>query len=188
VQSKLQIITKSTTTKTILATIAVSALIGSAIIFPSLPYAISKFTKLNTKKEKYYLKKVFKKLERQNLISISETSDGKVKITLTENGRARILDHKIDAITIKKADNWDKIWRLVIFDIPETKKVNRDIFRQKLKNLGFYPLQKSIFAIPYHCKDEIDFLKHNFGIADHVTYIEAKYIDKQNHLRNYFQI
>lgn len=184
--NKLDIITKSTTTKTILATFATTTLVRSVIIFPSLPYVINKFT--NTNKEKYYIKKAFKKLEEQDLLSIISTPDGQIKITLTEKGKTKALSFNTDNLKLKKPNRWDKIWRLVIFDIPEQKKVNRDIFRQKLKSLGFFPLQKSIFAYPYHCKDEVDFLKHNYDITDHVTYIEARFLDKQNHLQNYFQV
>src|SRR3989344_4593151 len=59
---------------------------------------------------------------------------------------------------IKKPARWDKLWRLVIFDIPEEERTGRMALAAKLKELGFYPLQKSVFIHPYECKDEIDFI------------------------------
>ena len=89
---------------------------------------------------------------------------------------------------IKKPVKWDNIWRIVIFDIPEQNKKAREAFRSHLKRLNFYSLQKSVFVHPYNCKEEIDFLKHDLGIANFITYLEARHIDNQNLLRNHFQV
>ena len=43
----------------------------------------------------------------------------------------------------------DGIWRIVIFDIPETQRKVRNFLRQKLKQLGFKLWQNSIWISPY---------------------------------------
>ena len=183
---KLEKIEQSTLTKTILITVGMTALVGTMLVFPSFGYIVKHFT--DDKNRHDYTKRVFRRLEKQNLISISEKPNGEITITLTDKGKQKILAYQIESMRIKKPKAWDKIWRVVIFDIPEGSKKARNIFRENLKTLGFYSLQKSVFVHPFPCKNEVDFLKHNFGISDHVTFIEAKNIDKQNHLRNHFQV
>lgn len=39
-----------------------------------------------------------------------------------------------------------RTWKVVVFDIPETIAVRRDMLREKLRRLGFVPLQKSVWV------------------------------------------
>ena len=50
---------------------------------------------------------------------------------------------------------WDGKWRVVIFDIPESLRTKRELFRSKLKSLDFHMVQKSVFAMPFRCEKEI---------------------------------
>ena len=50
---------------------------------------------------------------------------------------------------------WDGEFMVVIFDIPEVKKVTRERVRSKLKQLGFGMLQKSIYISPYHFEEDL---------------------------------
>ncbi|HCX28109.1 MAG TPA: hypothetical protein DHI91_03145, partial [Candidatus Portnoybacteria bacterium] len=59
---------------------------------------------------------------------------------------------------------------MVLFDIPERQKPARDALRSKLKRLGFFEFQKSIFVHPFSCKDEIEFLIEFFQIKSYVRY------------------
>lgn len=183
---QLEKLQESTLAKTVFATLAVSAVVAGLVVFPSLGYIIKFFAQ--DKKQQYYVKKIFRRLEKQELIFTSEKPNGEITIKITEKGKLKALTYQIDAMEIKRPKVWDRLWRIVIFDIPEGHKQARDIFREHLKSLGFYALQKSVFAHAFPCKNEVDFLKHNLGIATHITFIHAKSMDKQNLLRNYFQV
>ena len=50
------------------------------------------------------------------------------------------------------------------FDIPEKLKRAREVLRDKLKDIGFIELQKSVFAHPFECEDEINFIVEVFQI------------------------
>ena len=76
-------------------------------------------------------------------------------------------------LEINIPDQWDKKWRIIIFDIPEEKRSDRNRFRQKLKNLGFEMIQKSVFCYPHDCLQEVIFLTKHLGIERYVTYFEA---------------
>jgi DNA-binding transcriptional regulator PaaX len=85
----------------------------------------------------------FYQLRKRGLIRF-ENKGGQIYIYLTEKGKkfAEIL--QIDELKIKNSKKWDKKWRILIFDIAQLKRIYREAFRGKLKELGFYQLQKSV--------------------------------------------
>ena len=89
-------------------------------------------------------------------------------------------------MAIRKPRRWDGYWRIVIFDIPEKRRRGREALRNKLKQLGFYQLQKSCFVHPFDCKSEIDFVSELFEVSPYVNFILAKEIEGQTLLRKRF--
>ena len=87
-----------------------------------------------------------------------------------------------------KENLWDGKWRTVIFDIPEKLKSARNALRDKLKEVGFHELQKSVFVFPYECKDEIDFIIEFFNLRQYVRYGIFDFIDNDLHLRKTFNL
>jgi len=94
-------------------------------------------------------------------------------IEITQKAQ-RALGRLIDQeLKIYKPEQWDKKWRIIIFDIPEKRRSDRNKFRLKLKNLGLEMIQKSVFCYPHDCLREITFLTRHLGIKEYVTYFEA---------------
>lgn len=72
---------------------------------------------------------------------------------------------------------WDKKWRILIFDIPTKPKIYnqaREALRRKIKGLGFYQMQKSVWVYPYECEDEILFIAELFQVQKHIEIITAE--------------
>ncbi len=67
-------------------------------------------------------------------------------------------------------------------------KRSRDALREKLKELGFYELQKSVFVFPYKSEDEIDFIIEFFEMRQYVRTILAEKIDNELHLKKIFKM
>jgi len=134
------------------------------------------------------LRRSIKRLYKSKLVDYKEYGDGTVKLILTEKGKDKALIYNLDKIEIKKPARWDKLWRLVIFDIPEDKKYGRNALASKLKGLGFYRLQKSVFIHPYECKDEINFIKEIFNLAPYVRFLRVKDIDVELDLKSRFRL
>jgi len=107
------------------------------------------------------------RLQRLNLIQRTVLA-GAVNFRLTANGRQRLfLNFPALALTGK---TWDGFWRVVMFDIPEAKRKERDGLRRRLMKLGFGRLQDSTYLSAYDW-DEIVF-------GSPVLFLEAK----QKHL------
>jgi len=143
------------------------------------------------KSKKYNRRKVydaFYLLRKKGAIKI-QRKDHQVYISLTEEGKKLAGWLQIDALKIKKPKKWDKKWRIIIFDISELKRLYRDAFRGKLKELGFYPLQKSVWICPFGCRDEIELLREFFGLKEkELRLIVAENIGKDDWLRKVFKI
>ena len=134
------------------------------------------------------LHEAIRKLYQSKLIDYKENNDNTVTLILTDNGKNKVLCYNLDKIEIKKPTRWDKLWRVVIFDVPESLKKGRNALAAKLKQLGFYPLQKSVFIYPYECKDEINFIVEVFDLRPYVRFIVAKEIDIDLDLKNKFKL
>lgn len=145
---------------------------------------IKEWKKINERNLRIAIKNLYK----SKLIDYKENKDGTVKIVLTESGKNKILKYDIDKVKIKKPAQWDKLWRLVVFDIPEDKNLGRKALVAKLKELGFYPMQKSVFIHPYECKDEIDFITEIFELAPYVRFLRVKDIDIELDLKKRFHL
>ena len=172
--------------KAILYTIAAVGIIAVAIAAPNLIGVLGRYSKTKEYKDRQ-LKRSLRKLEQNELISISE-QEGKTVVRLTKKGEEKLLKYKIEEIFIPKPKKWDRKWRLVIFDIPEKFKVNRTIFSRKLKELEFFQLQKSVWVCPYPCEDEIDFIKEIYEIRRFVRIVTAEYIDMEFDLLKKFNL
>lgn len=127
------------------------------------------------------------RLRLKNYVEFVKKKEGIENVRLTNKGRARFLEHQFKKLTLKPSKKWDKKWRLVLFDIPETQKKIRDALRRKLKELGFMEFQKSVFAYPYPCRDEINFILNFWNIPEHVHYVEAP-ITSDHLLRRHFKL
>ena len=116
-----------------------------------------------------------------------EKPDGVCEVIITRKGKSITKALDVDNLKIDKPKQWDKKWRIVFFDIPEKKKRARNALREKLRDLGFCEMQKSIFAFPYECQDEINFIINLFGIKSYVQYAEMIKTTNELELRSFFR-
>jgi DNA-binding transcriptional regulator PaaX len=117
--------------------------------------------------------------------------DEKVKIQLTNKGKKRIKEYSIDVLKIKKPKRWDKKWRILIFDIPTRPKIYnqaREALRNKIKELGFCQMQKSVWVYPYECEDELLFIAEVFEVQKYIEIITAEKILHAKEIKRKFNL
>ena len=167
----------------------VGVVIGTLIILPGFGMVLKPFAdwyKKQNRHKRYQIRKTFEQLRRKRLIEMIEIN-GEIKMVLNENGKKRVVKYELEDMTIPKPKNWDGKWRLIIFDIPEKFQRERRALRIKLDELGFYPLQKSVWLYPYECRDEIDFIVEFFKISPYVRIVEATGFDGDDFLKKEFK-
>ncbi len=163
----------------------------SPFFLPRILPRIIKYARYQKKKrenEKKGFYNAFYKLKNQGLIEM-EYRNKQLYISLTEEGRKRCGKFQVDDLKIKKPLRWDKKWRILIFDIKEKNRVKREALRGKIKELGLYPLQKSVWVCPYDFFKEMDTLRRFFGLKDkEMKIITASEIENDAEIRTFFGI
>lgn len=102
---------------------------------------------------------------------LKRRADGKFRIT--RKGYKRINYEMILDLRLEKLKK-DDLWRLIIFDIPENRRLARNLLRQKLKEFECYQLQKSVYVTPFVCEKTILKLVNLLELEEYVNLIIAK--------------
>jgi len=132
-----------------------------------------------------YLQRTLKRLKRQKQVKLTE-KDGQMILSLTQNGKKKILKYSLQTLNIEKPKKWDGKWRLVLYDIPKKEKTISDIIRNTLKLWEFYQIQASVYIYPYPCANQIEFMREYYGLGDKVQYMVVEKIEHDQLFKDYF--
>ncbi len=132
--------------------------------------------------DRRYLFQIVREFKMDRLISHQEKECGKIEIIITEKGQRQSLLFDPDKLKIVPPKRWDQKWRIVMFDIPETKKSARNALRLKLRELGFQEFQRSVFIHPHECEKEINFIVEFFEVRPYVRLITAEKLTNEAEL------
>lgn len=184
------------TSKEILYLLGMGALLTASILLPGLSTAAGYLyrTKKNydwhqdQKEWKRFnvrlLKRNLKRLQEQKVIEIID-ENGQEIIKLTEKGYTKYLKFKLESLSLK-GSGWDGKWRLVIYDIDKLRRPTQENFRRILKQINFFPLQKSVYLTPYNCTSEIQYLREYFNLSNEVILLEISKLENEEHYKQYF--
>ena len=112
------------------------------------------------------------RLRKKGLVE-KVVDEERVILRLTEGGWDWLIKYKIE-----DQIEWDGVWRLVIFDIPEKHKRVRETLRRRLKEWGFNPWQKSVWASKKPLTNTLRSLVEELGVQDWVLIIESNNVGK----------
>lgn len=166
----------------ILATVAASGLLAIALIAPNCIKLFKPFfLKGNITRKKSYLKNRINKMIKDDLLH--KNQGGFVSLTNKGERRLLLLQNK----SKKNQKRWDGKWRIVIFDIKEKLRKQRDYFRTELYEYGFIRLQNSVWVTPYPCEEFVELLKTDLELkVDSVSFILAEHFDEEEKIKPIF--
>lgn len=148
-------------------------------------FALKALDKVWERYNRARLKQSIKRMVDRKLLELRKKGDETV-VVVSEKGKKFLLKYNFQKMKLEKPEVWDGKWRVVIFDVREDKRNFRDSLRYKIKSLGLYPLQKSVFVTPYPCEKEIAFLRQYFNIGDEVSYFIATNLEEEDFLKKKF--
>lgn len=175
--------TSAVIAKIILASIAFAGVVSVVAIAPNMFSLLGK-RRFNNRK----IQSAFAGLKHRGFIEVLREKDGKEVVRITSKGETKIREFELDSLVIRKPWRWDKKWRIVIFDIPNRYRNARDALREKIKDLGFYQLQKSVWVYPYPCDEEVTFVANAFGVLPFVEILESKIILNEDKIKKFFDL
>ena len=163
------------------ATLATSAILG--------PVAIAGFAVLGTPEGKKLgqsrIKRSFNSLIDLGYIRFGN-NNGKKFLELTPEGKIYIRKKCVGGYKIDKSKKWDGKWRIVMFDIKEARRTDRDQLRAELEAIGFYRFQNSAWFYPYDCEDLITLIKSDYHLGRSTVYVIAEEVENDKLLRQHF--
>lgn len=162
----------SSTKNAVIATAIVGGVLTIGAIAPGALWFVGKsLLEARREKQERYRKLWinFHSLKKRGAFEfVKKAPDGGLIYRFTKDGHMMTRNFLLETLKIPSPKKWDGQWRIVVFDIPEKYKKARYALWSKLRELGFYPLQKSVWIYPFPCENEIQFIKSIFNIEPFV--------------------
>lgn len=125
-------------------------------------------------RDKYAISRAIKRLRERGLLEEEREHSNRTILKLTQKGREEVLLSSDENDT---RYNWDGKWRIIVFDIPEAKRLIRDLLRERLKRWGFTQLQKSVWVTKKNITSTLRKTIKELEIGEWVFVFEAERID-----------
>ena len=123
-------------------------------------------------KEGINFSKMIQKLKQNGCLKTLKIKNNKA-IMITSKGLEKIFKMRLK--TTIRAKRKDGKWQMILFDIPENRRKQRNYLRESLQYLGYRQLQKSIWVCPYDTLKETKALIKRYNIK---PFIELLLINK----------
>lgn len=134
------------------------------------------------------LKGAMQNLKRSHYIEEIKGVDGKPRIVLTQKGEKHFQKILFEDVQLPHPAHWDRKWRFVLFDIPIKHTKAREALRWRLKALGFYQYQKSVWVYPHPCEKEILYVADYFNVGKFVEILEVTRLSNDIELKKHFEL
>lgn len=171
----------------VLTTIGASGLIAVSVVAPNALKLLS-YIPANASKFGNKTRGVATTLAERGLVTFVE-KNGSTYLRITEKGRKQLdRDSEQSAIAAKTPKRWDKRWRIIIFDIPESMRNKRTMLRRSMLTAGFIKLQNSVWIYPYDCEDLITLLKADLHMGKQVLYMIVEHLENDKEVRAHFNL
>ncbi|MFA6446454.1 MAG: hypothetical protein WCW14_04380 [Candidatus Paceibacterota bacterium] len=169
----------------VIASIGIAGIITLATIAPNAIQMLEKFgiTKKLNRQSKYSYFKTLETLRKQGYVSYSRDNSC---VELTTKGTQYFGRTGLSLRSQKHS--WDGKWRVLIFDLPEKRKNDRDGLRRLLFKNGFVRLQDSVWVFPFECDEFVTLLKTEYRLGKYLLHIIAQEIEDDKYLKEHFSI
>lgn len=133
--------------------------------------------------------RAIQRAERRGFITVRDVEKEPASVQLTERGRALLAQRLLEGCAVDRPRRWDGRWRVLVFDVPEKKRRERDVLRAMLRRLGFRYLQRSVWVYPFDCIEIVHLLRAAHRLS-HITVrsITALEIEDDRLLRRHFHL
>lgn len=135
-------------------------------------------TKKGSVKPEYAVSRALTDLERGGYLERLET-DRTSFARLTKKGKAKANSLKLTADSSVVDPRWDGKWRIILLDLPESRKAERESLRYLLKKAGFVCLKNSAWISPYPFEHLFTNIKKDLGLTTEIMIITTNSLDTE---------
>ena len=129
-------------------------------------------------KSSYAITRSLKGLREAGLIE--NISSGQQEYArLTKDGRKKAHSLKLEAGNSLLNPTWDGKWRIILLDLPESRKAERESLRYLLKKAGFVCLKNSAWVSPYPFEYMFMNIKKDLGLTTEIMILVTETLDEE---------
>ncbi len=125
----------------------------------------------------YAISRSIKNLASDGLVE-SFQSDYQPYFRLTTEGKKRLNNNALDNDTGLISNEWDGYWRIIILDLPEDRKSEREALRYLLKKAGFICVKNSVWISIYPYENLFTNIKTDLNLTTEMMIIKTDKIDE----------
>jgi len=129
-------------------------------------------------KKKYAISRSIKNLTEDGLIECLSSDNGQY-IRLTNQGKQKINQLYLECDNGLISTKWDGFWRIIILDIPEERKSEREALRYLLKKANFICIKNSVWISMYPFEHLFTNIKNDLILTTELMIIVTDKIDKE---------
>ncbi len=148
----------------------------AAISLPEIQKSIE--PQSDSKKGVYAITRSIKGLKEAGLIE-NVHSGQKDYARLTKEGKKKAHSIKLESDTSLINPSWDGKWRIILLDLPESRKNERESLRYLLKKAGFVMLKNSAWVSPYPFEHLFMNIKKDLGLSTEIMILITDSLDEE---------
>ena len=128
-------------------------------------------------KPTYALSRALKNLVKENCAEIYK-SERQNYAKITPKGKNKLNSLMLDNNSNLVSTNWDGFWRIILLDLPEDRKSERESLRYLLKKAGFVCLKNSAWISPFPFEHLFTNIKKDLGLSTEMIILVTDNIDE----------
>ena len=132
-------------------------------------------------KKNYALTRSIKNLVESGCVEMLR-SDNKSYLKLTPKGKSKLNCIKLEGSGALISTAWDGLWRIIILDIPEERKNEREALRYLLKKADFTCIKNTVWISPYPYEHLFTNIKKDLVLGTELMIIITDKLDEETNL------
>jgi len=128
-------------------------------------------------KTAYAMARSLKNLVSGGFVELHDSSHQSF-VRLTKEGKKKIHSLELENDTMLVNTIWDGFWRIILLDLPESRKSERESLRYLLKKAGFVRLKNSAWISPYPYEHLFMNIKKDLGLTTEMVILTTNNVDE----------
>ncbi len=127
-------------------------------------------------KKNYALARSIKNLVEAGCVEI-HNSDNQKYLKITKKGQSKLNSIRLEGEEALVPNTWDGFWRIIILDIPEERKSEREALRYLLKKANFICIKNTVWISPHPYEHLFTNIKKDLGLGTELMIIVTEKLD-----------
>jgi len=109
-------------------------------------------------------------------------SDNQSYLKITKKGLNKLNCIKLSGDEALVPNTWDGFWRIIILDIPENRKHERDALRYLLKKANFICIKNTVWISPHPYENLFTNIKKDLNLGTELMILVTNKLDPETNL------